>query len=116
MLLADEHSPWFLTHGKEFEGECIPFGAKVIFRPPDTIDVDKTKFDEPTCTGIFAGYEMGPGYTWSGVYKVWLLSDFVDQDLAKTAKIHNHVRLREPPRTKTLELPPEGVIFPLKDK
>ena len=55
-------SPWAKTHGEEFGGHLIPFGAKVIFRPTDTIDVDKSKFDAPTLSGIFAGYDITPGY------------------------------------------------------
>ena len=30
----DSDSPWCKTHGAEFGGQHIPFGAKVIFRPP----------------------------------------------------------------------------------
>ena len=43
-----------------------------------------------------------------------MLEDFVGVSLAKDAKVHNHARLRDPPRTATLELPPEGLVFPLK--
>ena len=108
-------SAWSKTHdGCEFEGKAIPFGAKVIFRPPSTIDVAKTKFDPPTLSGIFAGDEVTPGYSWSGIYRVWLLSDFVGYSLARNSPAHNHARLREPPKTTTLELPPEGLVFPLK--
>ena len=61
-------SPWYRTHGDEFTGERLPFGCKVIIKPAETKNVDKSQMEEPTITGIFAGYEITPGYGWSGAY------------------------------------------------
>ena len=82
----------------------------MIFRPTNTLDVDKTKFDPPTAPGIFALYEITPGYGWSGVYRVWLLEDFARRSPNKDSKDHGHPRLRERLKTATLEIPLEGMI------
>ena len=109
----DKPSAWFKTHGSEFEGPLVPFGAKVIFRPADTKSISKTKFEEPTVTGVFAGYELTPGYNWSGTFLVWALDDFAGEDLSTDAYI-NSPQVRHPHRIKRLELPADGVSFPLK--
>ena len=110
-----KESAWSRTHDdEEFMGKCISFGAKVIFRPTSTTDIPRTKFDPPTSLGVFAGYDLSPGYGRSGVYRVWLLDDFAGWSLERNGPIPTNPRLRKPPRTATLELPPEGIVFPLK--
>ena len=43
----DHHSPYYHTHGDEFHGWRLPFGAKVMFKPSDTKGVDLTKMESP---------------------------------------------------------------------
>ena len=67
-----------MTHKKgEFGGIKIPFGARVYFKPPETRPNDVLgKWEPDSLGGIFAGYDMAPGYTWSRRYWVWSLTDF----------------------------------------
>eukprot|EP00974_Lingulodinium_polyedra_P130721 11214926-Lingulodinium_polyedra.AAC.1 len=51
-------SPWFITHGVDFEAELIPLGARVIFRPSVSQGARFHKFEPPGVTGVFAGYEL----------------------------------------------------------
>ena len=108
-----ESSPYCKTHGDEFDGALIPFGAKVIFRPAETKGVEKSKFEEPTITGIFAGYELAPGYKWSGTYRVWALDDFAGESLAADVKL-TKAKFRDPHIVQRVELPVDGISFPLK--
>ena len=65
--------------------------------------------------GIFAGYELGPGYTWTGQYRVWALEDFRDTDLSNFAGALSHQH-RAMHKVKVVELPQNGVFFPLKEE
>ena len=41
---------------------------------------------EPTSiTGVVAGYELYSGCSWSGIYMVWYLEEFVDIDLSSAS-------------------------------
>ena len=74
----DEKSPWFKLHGEELHGEQIPFGAKVNFMPSSHGRVlQKYKFDPKGISGVFAGYEVRPGMTWSRQY---MPSDMPSED------------------------------------
>jgi len=108
----EDHSPWYKTHGDEFHGERIPFGAKVIFKPAETKDVGRSKFEPTSRIGVFAGYELAPGYTWSGTYLIWYLSDFAGADLSADMKLKD-IKFQRPHRTRVVEVPEEGYVFPL---
>ena len=64
---ADGTSPWTLTHGDDFVGPEIPFGAAVIFVPAETQNSGHLHNWGPTGRlGVFAGYDLQPGSTWTG--------------------------------------------------
>jgi len=69
-------SPWAKTHRKgEFVGLKIPFGARVLFKPSDTRPDDKpSQWAPDALEGVFAGYHLQLGYTWSKQYLVWPIS------------------------------------------
>ena len=78
-------SPWFQTHGEEFPGKHFVFGQKVIYEPPNTKLVKKQqpKMGPTARIGIFAGYELNPGYTWGKSYRVWDLKDFAGNGFSR---------------------------------
>ena len=53
--------------------------------------------------GIFAGYELVPGYAWSGNYLVWDLDEFVGVCLAVDAPAMS-LNLQRPHVTDTLKM------------
>ena len=63
-------SPWSRTHGRDFKGTLVPFGSKVFFKSTTDL-VKKQKFEDRAIVGVFAGYEITPGYGWSGIYLAW---------------------------------------------
>ena len=71
---------------------------------------------EPTSmTGVFAGYELASGYRWSGIYMVWSLDEFIHIDLSvKESGLSR--RQRKPHKIKAIDLPDEGIVFPLKSE
>ena len=77
-------SAWNRRHQKgQVEAEhpdikIIPFGARVRYKPqPSYSKYYRSKFDPEGRVGIFMGYELQPGGTWSGDYLVADISDFV---------------------------------------
>ena len=111
----EDLTPWQKTHGEDFKGLRIPFGCAVTFKPNPTKEGESHKFSGDAIDGIFAGYELGPGYTWHGLYRVWALKDFVDTDLSKFGGVVSH-RQRALHKVKALELPKMGIHFPLKQE
>ena len=69
----ERKNPWELTHGESFHGQRIPLGVAATFRPPDTHEFEEHTMKGRSMEGMFAGYEMGPGYQWNGFYRVWPL-------------------------------------------
>eukprot|EP00974_Lingulodinium_polyedra_P098026 9502347-Lingulodinium_polyedra.AAC.1 len=55
-------SPWFITHGTDFEATLIPFGARVAFHPNEAQGASYHKFGTLGVSGVFAGYELKDGY------------------------------------------------------
>ena len=114
---APGETPWMKTHGKHFAGERWPLGCAVVFKPNDTQNNGNTGLGEhlkmkgDTLDGVFGGYELGPGYTWHGLYRVWALADFVDVDLSVGAKVMSQ-KFWKPHLVKAVELPKRGVHFP----
>ena len=109
-------SAWFRTHGEEFPGKRLPFGCKVICKPSPTKHKEVHKMEARTITGILCGYVLHPGYTWHGEYCVWDLNEFTMVDLSIKALPHRNLAkaLSHPHITKRVELPEEGIVFPLK--
>lgn len=75
----------------KFNGLLIPFGAQVYFKPSKTHELGQShKFDPKGVPGIFAGYEIRPGFGTGGErrpqYRVWAMEDFALQNLAFDAK------------------------------
>ena len=89
-----EESAWSLTHKKgEFTGMKIPFGARVWFKPSDTRPGDVPgKWEPDALEGVFAGYDIAPGYTWTKRYLVWSLTDFDGLPLRKNIVAGRRVR------------------------
>ena len=112
-----KESPWSKTHKKgEFEGIKIPFGARVLFEPNASRPNDVPgKWEPDSIDGIFVGYEMAPGYTWSKRYIVWAVTDFDGLKLRKNI-LAEEFQIREPFRVSRLVVPAGDWTFPLKDR
>ena len=91
------------------------WGAAVIFKPAATQQHASHKMKGDSTHGVLADYELGPGYTWQGLYKVWPLEDCVGTDLSISSKAMMH-RSNMPHVVKTVELPSKGIYFPLCDE
>ena len=104
--LDGSESPWQLRFGEEFPAMHIPFGAKVLFwNNPKRADNTAGKLSPTSNEGIFLGYYIQPGHDWKGEYLVAKL---------EAADYHVNWGALTIQRTKRLELPSEGFIFPLK--
>ena len=78
---------WMKLHDKDFPGELIPFGALVSFKPSGARNIAQShNFDPDAIPGVFAGYEIGIVFKWTGQYRVWSLDDFTKQNLAFDAE------------------------------
>ena len=74
---ADGHEcPSAKTHKKgEFTGLKIPSRARVFLKPSGARPDDKpTKWAPDSLEGVFAGYFVQPGYTWSRRCLAWPLT------------------------------------------
>ena len=109
----DGDSPYGKTNGVEYKGMRIPFGSKIYFIPSPTKNVSMAKMEPAAQVGLFAGYAIAPGYTWTGDYYVWLLDDFEGVNLHRNAIIRSQ-KLAKPHRTRNVEIPTGPVTFPLK--
>ena len=105
-------SAWAKTHGSEFAGKRIPFGAKVTYLPlrpfPD-------KWSPPSRVGVFVGYDITAGYGFRGHYLVWDLEDVAQIDLSANAEGAT-MRIRSPMKTLVCNLFDEKVVFPRKER
>ena len=102
--LGDDLSAWTKLTGKEFNGEAIPLGALVSFKPSGArVNPQGHKFDPDSIPGVFSGYEIGVGFKWTGQYRVWELDDFVKQNLAYDAE-RPRDKLRRPHLTQKVVL------------
>ena len=102
-------SPWIRTHEGEFKGKLTPFGSKVYFKST-TLRSQKKKFEDSATVGLFAGYEMTPGYGWSRIYLVWKLDDFTNVELRQNSHIINR-RLLRLHIVRDLEQHEEGIVL-----
>ena len=104
--LDGSESPWQLRFGEEFPAMHIPFGAKVLFwNNPKRLDNTSGKLSPTSNEGLFLGYHIQPGHAWKGEYLVAKL---------EAADYHVNYGALTIQRTKRLELPDEGFVFPLK--
>ena len=74
----------------------------------------QSTWEDRSRPGVFAGYEMKPGYEWSGRYLVWDLDAFQNANLFATTKkcMVNH---NDPHGVMRIRMPVEGIRFPLKE-
>ena len=106
-------SRWERTHGELFYGKLIPIGAKVIIKPSETKRVSTLKMEPTAMTVAFAGYELASGCRWSGIYMVWSLEESTSMDFSGKSSMLSR-KQRKPHKTKVVELPDEGIPFPLE--
>ena len=72
--------------GDDWKGKAIPIGAKVFFSPTDTRDkTHDHKFDPKGIAGIFAGYVVTTGRSWSRKYRVWDMKELANVNLSMDA-------------------------------
>ena len=97
-------------HG-QFKGKRIPFGARIDFLPPPTLQKQLPVFAPKAVPGVFLGWHMHPGGYWSRDYLVGYLPDFeAKSGIARGAR--NKVRVY---RVRNLVFDDKGpVVFPLK--
>ena len=110
---GDGDSAWKRMTGDDFKGKAIPSGAMVFFKPTDTRD--KTyghKFDPKGIPGIFAGYVVATGQSWSRKYRVWDMKEFANVNLSMNAAVPR--KLAQPYQTEVVHFPKE-ITFPLKE-
>ena len=110
-----QETPYTKTHGEDCLAELMPFGCKVLFTPNEAQGFKLNKPDPRAVTGVFAGYSLKDEYRWDGHYFVWVLGDFVDKDLGIHANPTGYQHLTRH-KVKHVELPPEGIVFPLRAK
>ena len=103
---------WELAQRSLFHGQRIPLGDAGTFKPSETRARDDHTMQGTSMYGIFAGHEMCHGYQWAGVYNVWPLLGFADADLSTFTR-SMHSRPRFPHVVKVVELPPQGIWYPL---
>ena len=112
---VERNIPWEKMHGEPFYGKFIPLGAKAIIKPSETKGDSTSKMEPTSMAGVFAGYELSSGCRWSGIYMVWSLEEFVDIDLSSKSSLLARNQ-RKPHKTKAIEMPKEGIVFPLKSE
>ena len=113
-------SSWSLTHKTgEFDKLVVPFGCAVLLNEHDARDVnDKSKqqrkWDPKGTIAVFAGYELAPCDKFSG-YLAWPLTQFVGKELGIRTPA-NKFSLFKPVKIGKIQLPEQGVWFPLKER
>ena len=96
------------------QGEKIPFGALVDFKPSEARGGKREKFEPRGETGIFAGYVLSTGMHWANKYRAWALTAFAGAELnIKKAKVPP--RLRMPHQTERMILK-SPLTFPIQQK
>ncbi len=109
----DGLSPWAHRHGKEWEGRLFPFGCLVTFRPSET----KYHLSGHTArmqSGVLMGYEIHPGQTWNGEYRVLDLSGFAGKPLNAQEPASSFSCA--PHKTKVVRRTRHGAVFPLRER
>ena len=106
-----------MTHGDDFVGPEIPFGAAVIFVPAESKKSGHLHKWGPTGRlGVFAGYDLQPGSTWTGGgVLVWDLAEFEGVPLLQEAQYMKH-SLQFPHKTRRVQLADNDITFPLRHR
>ena len=69
MPLPVKYAPHFNRFGEHYQGQLIPFGAAVDFKPhPEAGGNRLDKYAPRSVPGVFLGYEVAPGCKWTGNY------------------------------------------------
>ena len=98
-----------------FMESLFPLVQKVFIKPSETKGDATSKMEPTSIVGVFAGSELSSGCRWSGIDMVWSLEEFVGIDLSSKSSLLAR-RQRKPHKTKTIEMPKEGIVFPLKSE
>ena len=91
-LTKDGKSPYELRfkHGP-FPGLLLPFGHYISFLPGKRLSKQLGQFEPRGVPGIFLGWKLNNGCTWSRQYYVARLEDFeTEKDKTKRREIHVH--------------------------
>ena len=115
--LEGVQSAWAQTHmNGEFPGFRVPFGAKVLFKPSNVRTQDLPgKMESDALVGVFAGYQIEPGYKWNGVYLVWPIGEFDTFSLKKDTRAEDF-QIRTPHKTSVVKFSNGPWEFPLRAK
>ena len=114
LFIDQSQTPWFRRHSSFFDGQILPFGCGVYFKPAPT-KYDISKAAPRMNFGVFLGYRLHPGGKWNGEYYVADLDDFAGKSLHEAAS-HFEWPAFKPHVTKNARLPKEGVFYPLKKR
>ncbi len=93
-------------HGP-FKGLIIPFGHLIKFLPGKRLSLQLGQYEPRSVPGLFIGWKLHNGCSWSKSYYVARLTDF-DADKATTRRIHVHT-------TKRLYYDPKTPRYPLRE-
>jgi hypothetical protein len=80
--LDDEtgESPYYKRHGVHLEGNAIPFGCGVCYKP-NNVSEQPSKMDPRLVYGVFVGCKVGPGGEEVDQYLVCNIEDFIGKKL-----------------------------------
>ena len=98
---------YYARFGHKFPGHRVPFGAEIGYLrfDRDTKADRAHPFSSETHKGLFMGYHLHPGGSWSGDY--WVLDH-------ETVKHADNINSLHPVRVKDIILP-EYFTFPMRD-
>ena len=109
--LAMQHHATAINANRQLDGSESPwhlrFGEVLLWNNPERADNTAGKLSPTSREGIFLGYYIQPGFDWKGEYLAAKL---------EAADYHVNWGALTIQRTKRLELPSEGFIFPLNSK
>ena len=102
----DGKTPYQKRFGSEFPGPLLPFGSAVSYKPSDDATLATLpKFGERTTPGLFAGYHLHNGCTWSKDLYFYNISKL--QNATELHHIHHH-------RVKEFVIP-QRIVYPVAD-
>jgi hypothetical protein len=105
--LQDGFTAYQNRYHRKFKGKLVPFGAAVSYKPSSPKDLDRLpKFGDKTLPGLFVGYHLHAGGSWSGDYLVVDLEELGEAEAARDV----HIK-----RIKELDIPLGKWSFPLAD-
>ena len=98
-------------HGVEFDGWRLPLGVGVFYYPTKAKYKHRSKVEARLSYGVFLGYVVDVGNTWTGMYQVMDLDDFVNVSLDQRADYKQHSAAVCPHFAKVVKLDPGGSRF-----